>query len=80
VARPTWLRRLPRCSTPGGEFSREDGGYAGQGGARGSHRRWPAVVERRKWPSEVAFQGGGGAPMAGEGVDESCSWRRGQGR
>jgi hypothetical protein len=77
VAQPTWLRRLPRCSTPGGDFSREDGGYAGQGGARGSHRRWPAVVEWRKRPDMVVFQGSSGALVAGDGVDESSSWRRG---
>jgi hypothetical protein len=51
----------------------------GKVGRRGSHRRLPAAVERRKWPGAAAFQGGGGAPVAGEGVDESCNWRRGQG-
>jgi hypothetical protein len=49
-------------------------------GQRGSHRRRPTVVGQRKRPGAVAFQGRGGAQVAGEGVDESCSWRRGSGR
>jgi hypothetical protein len=31
------------------------------------------AVERRKRPGAAAFQGGGGAPVAGEGINESCS-------
>jgi hypothetical protein len=34
------------------------------------------AVERRKRPGVAAFQGGGGAPVAGEGNDASYSWRR----
>jgi hypothetical protein len=44
------------------------------------HRRRPAVVGQRKQPDVAAFQGDGGAPVAGEDVDKSCSWRRGCGR
>jgi hypothetical protein len=33
-----------------------------------------------KRPGAVVFQGGGGASVVGEGVDESYSWRRGRGR
>jgi hypothetical protein len=49
-------------------------------GRWGSHQRWPAVVGQRKWPGVVAFHGGGGAPLAEVGINESCSWRRGRGR
>jgi hypothetical protein len=52
----------------------------GKVGQWGSHRRRPAAVGQRKWPGAVVFHGGDGAPVAGEGIDESCSWRRGQGR
>jgi hypothetical protein len=45
----------------------------GKVGRRGSHRRRPAVVGQRKRPGAAAFQGGGGALVAGEGIDESCS-------
>jgi hypothetical protein len=38
------------------------------------------VVRWRKRPDAVAFQGGDGAPMAREGIDKSCGWRRGRGR
>jgi hypothetical protein len=51
----------------------------GKVGWRGSHRRRPAAAERRKWPGATAFQGGGGAPVGGEGVDVSYSWRRRRG-
>jgi hypothetical protein len=53
---------------------------SGKVGRWGSHRRRPAAVRRRKRPGVAALQGGGGAPVAGEGVDESYSWRRGRGR
>jgi hypothetical protein len=35
------------------------------------------AVGWRKRLDTAAFQGGDGAPVVGEGVDESCSWRRG---
>jgi hypothetical protein len=34
------------------------------------------AAEWRKQPGAVAFQGGGGAPVVGEGIDASYSWRR----
>jgi hypothetical protein len=49
----------------------------GKVGWPGSHRRRPAVVGQRKWPGAAAFQCDSKAPVAREGVDESCSWRRG---
>jgi hypothetical protein len=51
----------------------------GKVGWRGSHQRWLTVVGWRKWPGVVVLQGGGGAPVAGESVDEYYSWRRGWG-
>jgi hypothetical protein len=65
------LRRRPRCSASSGDSTGE---------RRWLHRRRPAVVGHRKRPDATAFQGDGGAPVAGEDVDESCSWRRGCGR
>jgi hypothetical protein len=38
----------------------------GKVGRRGSHRRQSATVGQRKWPDAAVFQGGGGAPVAGE--------------
>jgi hypothetical protein len=57
-----------------------DGGCVGQGEAAGFSPETASSGGRRKRPSAAAFRGGGRALVAGEGVDESCSWRRGQGR
>jgi hypothetical protein len=57
-----------------------DGSCVGHGGRRGSHQRRPAAVVWRKWPDATVFQGSDGAPVAGEDIDESCSWRRGRER
>jgi hypothetical protein len=43
---------------------------AGKVGRWGSHRRQWAAVGWRKRSGAVAFRGGGGGPVAGEGVDE----------
>jgi hypothetical protein len=46
----------------------------GKVGRRGSHWRWSVAVGQRKRPDVAAFQGGGGAAVAREDVDESHSW------
>jgi hypothetical protein len=52
----------------------------GKVGWQGSHWRRPTAVGHRIRPGVVAFQCGGGALVAGEGINEPCSWRRGRGR
>jgi hypothetical protein len=51
----------------------------GKVGQRGSHRIWPAAVGRRKRFGAAAFQGSGGAPVAGEGVNEVLQLEEGMG-
>jgi hypothetical protein len=51
----------------------------GKVGQRGSHQRQPAAVGRRKGSSATAFRGGGGAPVAREGVDEVLQLEEGTG-
>jgi hypothetical protein len=60
---------------PAGTPRGSDGGCAEQGGAVGFS---PETVGGGG--AEKTARRGGGAPVAGEGVDESCSWRRGDGR
>jgi hypothetical protein len=61
------LRRWPRCSASSGDSTGE---------RQWLHRRRPAAVGQRKRPDATAFQCSGGASLAGEDIDESCSWRR----
>jgi hypothetical protein len=49
----------------------------GKVGRRGSHRRWPAAMQWRKWSDTTAFGGGGGALVVGEGVDEVLQLEKG---
>jgi hypothetical protein len=69
------LTQRHRCSAPARDSTGEQW--------RLHRARWGGgvlTVGRRKRPDAAAFQGGGGAPVAEEGVDESCSCRRGRGR
>jgi hypothetical protein len=74
------LHQWPRCSVPRGLHGGATAVAPGKVGRRDSHRRWPAAMEWRKRPDVSTFQGSGGAPVVGEGVNESYSWSRGRGR
>jgi hypothetical protein len=50
-----------------------DGDCVEQGGAAGLSPKTAGAVGWRKRPGAAAFQGSGGALVAAEGVDESCS-------